>query len=101
MTDKTKLEAIQVQVGTSGYYSEFLLETRNNKAYIKKRFPDKKINFSEIDKAQQLLFEKPEEELKQSSPQPQPQQTRRLSVQDEKPRGRTKITIAELLNPIQ
>lgn len=79
--------SILVPVGNSGFYSEFLVEKHDSKAYIKQYFAPNKLHYSEIERAKEKRLV---EQENVTIPPPQVQ----LKV-------RTSITIAELLNPLQ
>lgn len=100
-----KRDSVQVPVGNSGYYSEFLLDQKDSKAYIKNQFASNKIYYSAIDKAQEQYRDKKPQasysmaettDIASAAPilpkeaESQQQVTRII---------RTRITIAELLNP--
>lgn len=80
----TQQVVFAVPVGASGYYSEFLLADSN--AYIKTTFAPSKKHYTEIEKAKQNM---------QTSFVPQQQQTTSAQARP----IRTRITLAEILNP--
>lgn len=87
----SKQDMINIPVGKAGYYSEFLVGNQNkSKAYIKTGFASNKIYFSEIDKAKERFQDTMETIVLVDTP----------IVDTTKP-FRTRITIAELLNPEQ
>lgn len=84
----TRPNSVHIPVGNSGFYSEFIVEGKDSKACIKHYFASNKVHYSPIEMAQEQYREK------------QPASTMTVAtVVVDKPHVRTRVTIAELLNP--